>query len=106
MTGIGTPKSAVAAAVAVHNTPRARDHAMSDNDPGSRIGKLPWPFRPDKDPYHFVEIAPNEWVRVVLAGDYNLLLEEHLKLRAAARDQIEAAQEVIDVWKTYGHRHE
>jgi hypothetical protein len=49
-----------------------------------------------------VEIAPNEWVRVVLAGDYNLLLEEHLKLRAAARDQIEAAQEVLDVWRHYG----
>ena len=46
--------------------------------------------------------SPNEWVRVVLAGDYNLLLEEHLKLRAAARDQIEAAQEVLDVWRHYG----
>jgi hypothetical protein len=46
-----------------------------------------------------VEIAPNEWIRVVLAGDYNALLEEHLKLRAAARDQIEAAQDVINAWR-------
>ncbi len=106
MTGTRTLRSAAPAGVAAHSTRRARGHAMSDNDPGSRIGNLPWPFRPDKDPYCFVEIAPNEWVRVVLAGDYNLLLEEHLKLRAACRDQIEAAQEVIDVWKTYGHRHE
>jgi hypothetical protein len=93
MTGTRTPKSVAAAGVAVHNTRRARGRAMSD---------LPWPFRPDKEPYHFVEIAPNEWIRVVLAGDYNLLLEEHLKLRAAARDQIEAAQEVLDVWRHYG----
>ena len=32
MTGIGTPKSAAAAAVAVHNTPRARGHAMNEHD--------------------------------------------------------------------------
>ena len=75
-------------------------------DPGQRTDGLPWPFRPDKDPYHFVEIAPNEWIRVVLAGDYNQLLEDYLRLQAAARDQIEAANEVIDVWKHYGHRHE
>jgi hypothetical protein len=69
------------------------------NDPGQRTDGLPWPFRPDKEPFHFVEIAPNEWVRVVLAGDYNALLQEHLKLRAAARDQIEAAQDVINAWR-------
>jgi len=63
------------------------------------MSDLPWPFRPDAEPYHFVETAPNEWIRVVLAGDYNLLLEEHLKLRAAARDQIEAAQDVINAWR-------
>jgi hypothetical protein len=32
MTGIGTPRSAAAAAVAVHNTPRARGHAMNEHD--------------------------------------------------------------------------
>lgn len=79
---------------------------MSDNDPGARSGGLPWPFRPDKDPFHFVEIAPNEWIRVVLADDYLQLLERHLKLQAAARNQIEAANEVIDVWKAYGHKHQ
>ena len=68
-------------------------------DPGQRTDGLPWPFRPDADPYHFVEIAPDMWIQVVLAGDYNRLLEDYLRLQAAA-------QEVIDVWKHYGHRHE
>ncbi len=71
-------------------------------DPGQYTHGLPWPFRPDEEPFHFVEIAPNEWIRVVLAGDYLNLLEEHLKLQAAARQQIAAAQEVIDVWRHYG----
>jgi hypothetical protein len=65
------------------------------------MSDLPWPFRPDKEPYHFVEIAPNEWVRVVLAGDYNLLLEEHLKLQAEARRIMEQANEVIAAWRVY-----
>lgn len=71
------------------------------SDPGQRTDGLPWPFRPDKEPFHFVEIAPNEWIRVVLAGDYLNLLEEHLKLQAAARDQIEAARDVIQAWRAY-----
>jgi hypothetical protein len=65
------------------------------------MSDLPWPFRPDKEPFHFVEIAPNEWVRVVLAGDYNLLLQEHLKLQAEARGIMEQANEVIAAWRAY-----
>ena len=58
---------------------------------------LPWPFKPcDEDPYHFVEIAPNEWVRVVLAGDYGELLEAYERLRRAAEQHMQAAQRVID----------
>jgi hypothetical protein len=70
-------------------------------DPGQRTDGLPWPFRPDADPYHFVEIAPNEWIRVVLAGDYNQLLEQHLKLQAEARAIMEQANEVIAAWRAY-----
>jgi hypothetical protein len=65
------------------------------------MSDLPWPFRPDTDPYHFVEIAPNEWIRVVLAGDYNQLLEQHLKLQAEARAIMEQANEVIAAWRAY-----
>jgi uncharacterized membrane protein YebE (DUF533 family) len=39
----------------------------------------------------------------VLAVDYLQLLGQHLRLQAAARDQIEAANEVIDVWKAFGN---
>lgn len=75
---------------------------------------LPWPFRPcDDDPYLNVEIAPNEWVRVVLAGDYQRLeaahyqlLLEHDRLREAAHAQVEAANAAIDLWQHYGKRHE
>ena len=70
---------------------------------------LPWPFKPGEiDPYLNVEIAPNEYVTVVLAGDYKNLLSEYLALRDdyqrlshAAAEQIKAAQELVDVWKHY-----
>jgi hypothetical protein len=48
-----------------------------------------------------VEIAPNEWIRVVLAGDYNQLLEEHLRLQAESRAIIEQANEVVAAWRAY-----
>jgi len=81
------------------------------------MSELPWPFRPcDEYPYAFVEIAPNEWVKVVLAGEYEKLLDAYAKSRQEYRDleqtheqlsqaayeQIKAAQVVIDVWKHYG----
>ena len=75
---------------------------------------LPWPFKPgDVHPYLNVEIAPSEYVTVVLAGDYKNLVAEYLQLRddyqrlsQAAADQIKAAQAVVDVWSHYGHRHD
>lgn len=71
---------------------------------------LPWPFRPcDRDPYINVEIAPNEWVRVVLAGTFDQLesshyqlMIEHQRLREAAQAQIEAANAAINLWHQYG----
>lgn len=74
--------------------------------------ELPWPFRPcDDEPYLNVEIAPNEWVRVVLAGAYNQLqaahyelMIEHERLREAAMAQVEAANAAINLWHFYGKR--
>jgi hypothetical protein len=71
---------------------------------------LPWPFKPgDVHPYLNVEIAPSEYVTVVLAGDYKNLIAEYLQLRdeyqrltLAAQQQIEAARAVVDVWMHYG----
>jgi hypothetical protein len=71
---------------------------------------LPWPFKPgDVSPYLNVEIAPGEYVTVVLAGDYKNLIAEYLQLRdehqrvtTAAYEQLKAAQDVIDVWRHYG----
>ncbi len=71
---------------------------------------LPWPFKPgDVHPYLNVEIAPGEYVTVVLAGDYKNLIAEYLQLRdeyqrlsEAATEQVKAAQAVVDVWKHYG----
>ena len=71
---------------------------------------LPWPFRPcDDEPYLNVEIAPNEWVRVVLAHEYIQLeaayLElciTHKRLREAAQAQVEAANAAINLWNFYG----
>lgn len=73
---------------------------------------LPWPFRPcDDEPYLNVEIAPNEWVRVVLAGTYDhlqsahyQLMLEHDRLREAAQAQIEAANAAINLWHFYGRQ--
>jgi hypothetical protein len=73
--------------------------------------QLPWPFKPgDVHPYLNVEIAPGEYVTVVLAGDYKQLIAEYLQLRdeharvtTAAYEQIKAAEELIDVWRAYGH---
>jgi len=75
---------------------------------------LPWPFRPcDDDPYLNVEIAPNEWVRVVLAGTYRQLqaahcelLVVHERLREAAEAQVEAANAAINLWQFYGRRND
>ena len=75
---------------------------------------LPWPFKPsDVSPYLNVEIAPNEYVTVVLAGDYKNLIAEYLQLRddyqrlsQAAQEQIQAARAVENAWAEYGHRHE
>ena len=76
-------------------------------DPGQLVGDLPWPFRPcDHEPFHYVEIAPNEWIMVALASDYMTLLRDYLQLRAAAEAQVKAAEQVVDVWEHYGHRHE
>lgn len=74
--------------------------------------ELPWPFKPsDVSPYLNVEIAPNEYVTVVLAGDYKNLIAEYLQLRddyqrlsQAAQEQIQAAQHVFDVWQHFGNR--
>jgi len=73
--------------------------------------ELPWPFKPsDVSPYLNVEIAPNEYVTVVLAGDYKNLIAEYLQLRddyqrltLAAQQQIEAARHVVDVWQHFGN---
>ena len=70
---------------------------------------LPWPFKPaDVHPYLNVEIAPGELVQIVLAADYKNLIAEYLQLRdqyerleKAARQQIEAAQDVVNVWKHF-----
>ena len=72
---------------------------------------LPWPFKPGEiHPYLNVEIAPNEYVTVVLAGDYKNLIAEYLQLRddyqrltMAAQHQIEAARHVVDVWQHFGN---
>jgi hypothetical protein len=72
---------------------------------------LPWPFKPgDVHPYLNVEIAPSEYVTVVLAGDYKNLIAEYLQLRdeyqrltLAAQQQIEAARHVVDVWQHFGN---
>jgi hypothetical protein len=71
---------------------------------------LPWPFKPgDVFPYLNVEIAPGEYVTVVLAGDYKNLIAEYLQLRdehqrvtTAAYEQIKAAEHLVDVWRHYG----
>ena len=73
---------------------------------------LPWPFRPcDDEPYLNVEIAPNEWVRVVLAGEYKQLEAAyvelcitHERLREAAQAQVEAANAAINLWQYYGRQ--
>ena len=73
---------------------------------------LPWPFRPcDDEPYLNVEIAPNEWVRVVLAGEYKQLEAAyvelcitHERLREAAQAQVEAANAAINLWQFYGRQ--
>ena len=74
--------------------------------------ELPWPFKPGADhPYLCVEIAPNEYVLVVLAGDYDALqkahhalMYEHEQLREVAHAQVEAANAAIDIWRHYGRR--
>ena len=71
---------------------------------------LPWPFKPGEiEPYLNVEIAPNEYVTVVLAGDYKNLIAEYLQLRddyqrlhQAATEVETAAKHVKDVWAHYG----
>lgn len=76
----------------------------------SNRSQLPWPFKPgDVEPYLNVEIAPNEYVTIVLAGDYKNLVAEYLQLRdeyqrlsQAATEQVKAAQAVVDVWRHYG----
>ena len=73
--------------------------------------ELPWPFKPSElSPYLNVEIAPNEYVTVVLANDYKNLIAEYLQLRddyqrltLAAQQQIEAARHVVDVWQHFGN---
>lgn len=68
---------------------------------------LPWPFVHVDEPGYFgVEIAPNEIVVVVLAGDHRKVLADYDKLRQAAVEQIEAAQHLVDVWRHFGGPHE
>lgn len=73
-----------------------------------RKQNLPWPFVAVDEPGFFgVEIAPNEIVYVVLAGDHrslirehNELLQEHQKLTLAAYEQLKAAQNVIEAFRS------
>ena len=75
-----------------------------------RKSGLGWPFvAVDETPFVGVEIAPNEIVYVVLAGDYRKLanahqqlLAEHSQLRTAALEQLKAANDFLDVWGHYG----
>ena len=72
------------------------------SDPRKHV--LPWPFvKVDEPPFCGVEIAPNEIVYVVLAGDYRDLLADYEKLRQAAVEQIEAARHLVDVWQHFGN---
>lgn len=65
---------------------------------------LPWPFvHVDEPGFLGVEIAPNEIVYVVLAGDFRQLVADYDKLRRAAVEQIEAAQHLVDVWQHFGN---
>ena len=67
---------------------------------------LPWPFKPaDVHPYLNVEIAPGEYVTVVLAGDYKHAISEYLqlrddymRLRNAAAEVERASRDLQDQW--------
>lgn len=70
-----------------------------------RKSNLPWPFVYVDEPGYFgVEIAPNEIVYVVLAGDHRKLQADYLELREAAEETVKASNQLLDVWEHYGRQ--